>query len=151
LDPARTFFIIVDMDDNPHLDEDQKKEALAGYSNDELKARKEGGYIHLAGMIYTEFKQTEHVIPEAPMPKECYVYVAIDPGIRNLAGVLWGYCDHTGVLTIFDEFAEQGYTVEDVARQINLINKKHGISDPGHYVIDPAARNIMHQTGRSDQ
>src|SRR5207244_2101421 len=115
LDPNRTFFVIVDMDENIHLDAEQKREALAGYSSEELKARKEGRYIHLAGMIYSNFSPREHIIPQADTPENAFVYVGIDPGTRVMCGVIWSYVTHDDVLVVFDELGVQGYTVEDVA------------------------------------
>jgi hypothetical protein len=62
-------------------------------------------------------------------------------------------------MVVFEELALQGHTVVQVCDAIKLVNVKHarnltGVSQPlmpQWYVIDPAARNVAHQTGRSDQ
>lgn len=147
--------VLVDMDDNPHLDEKTKLRALAGLTREEREARKSGRFVHFAGMIYDEFSRNFHVIPEQPIPEKTRIYVGIDPGMRHMAAVLWCYLTPEDTLVVFDELALQGHTVAQVAEAIKLINLKHGRDGvpitPDWYVIDPSARNIVHQTGRSDQ
>ena len=151
------------MDDNPHLDEETKKRALAGLSEEERKARKSGRFVDFAGMIYDCFEASRHVIPQKPVgqiiPPAASSYVGIDPGTRIMAAVLWAYLTRGDVMVVFEELALQGHTVEQVCDAIKLINLKHartltGISQPlvpQWNAIDPAARNVAHQTGRSDQ
>ncbi len=149
------FIVVVDMDDNPYLPDKQKKKILATYSREELEARKKGRFVHFEGMIYPEFQKFDHVIPEKPIPDNVTVFVGIDPGMRIMAAVVWVYLNAADEMVIFDELALQGHTVAQVAKAIKLINQKHGKDNvplhPNAYVIDPAARNIIHQTGRSDQ
>jgi phage terminase large subunit-like protein len=149
--------VLVDMDDNPHLDANTKRRALAGLSKEERQARKSGRFVHFAGMIYEEFSRSAHVIPERDpgVPADARVYVGIDPGMRHMAAVIWAYLTPEDTMVVFDELALQGHTVKQVCEAIKLVNHKHsnekGPLLPNWYVIDPSARNIMHQTGRSDQ
>lgn len=155
--------VVVDMDDNPYLDEKTKTRALAGLSSEERKARKSGRFVHFAGMIYDEFSHSRHVIPERAageaVPQDAKVYVGIDPGIRNMAAVVWCYLTPQDQMVVFDELALQGHTIGQVAEAIKLTNLKHGYRQGNAviplqvqwYVIDPSARNVSHQTGRSDQ
>lgn len=155
--------VLVDMDDNPHLDERTKQRALAGLSEEERQARKSGRFVHFAGMIYDEFSRNEHVVPELDpsegVPADARVYVGIDPGMRHMAAVLWCYLTPDDTMVAFDELALQGHTVKQVADAIHLINRKWARQSgeamiplqPAWYVIDPSARNVVHQTGRSDQ
>jgi phage terminase large subunit-like protein len=153
--------ILVDMDDNPYLDERTKQRALEGLTREERQARKSGRFVHFAGMIYDEFSRNEHVIPEiSEVPPTSRVYVGIDPGVRHMAGVVWTYLNPEDTMVVFDELALQGHTVKQVAEAIKLIHQKWGQrTEKGHIiplqpdwsVIDPSARNIVHQTGRSDQ
>jgi phage terminase large subunit-like protein len=150
--------VVVDMDDNPHLDEATKERLLENYSREEREARKCGRFVHFHGMIYPEFSG-EDVIPEAPVPHGAKVYVGIDPGIRVMAAVVWCYIDERDVMVVFDELAMQGATIAQVCEQIHMQNLAHGREEngvrlpllPDWHVIDPSARNISHQTGRSDQ
>ncbi len=144
--------VLVDMDDNPHLDEKTKLKALEGLTREEREARKSGRFVHFAGMIYGEFSRNFHVIPEIEaIPPNSRIYVGIDPGIRHQAAAIWTYLTPDDDLVAFDELALQGHTVKQVAEAIKLINHKHGEIRPDWYVIDPSAKNVMHQTGRSDQ
>jgi phage terminase large subunit-like protein len=153
--------IVVDMDDNPYLDKKTKARALAGLSKEEREARKSGRFVSFAGMIYDDFKRHLHVIPEiSEVPQAAKVYVGIDPGVRHMAGVVWTYLTPEDTMVVFDELALQGATVKQVCEAIKLTNLKWGkrgekgatVPLPAHwYVIDPAARNVSHQTGRSDQ
>lgn len=158
---AEATVVVVDMDDNPYLDEKTKKRALAGLTREEREARKSGRFVHFAGMIYDEFSRNMHVIPElSEVPPGSKVYVGIDPGMRHMAAVLWTYLTPEDTLVVFDELALQGHTVKQVAEAIKLVNSKWGQTTatgtkvpitPDWYVIDPSARNVVHQTGRSDQ
>ncbi len=146
--------VLVDMDDNPYLDKDQKAIAVAGYSKEELEARKKGRFVSFSGMIYNEFQPHIHIIQERELPKGVEIYVGIDPGIRHMAAVVWTYVAASGKMVVFDELALQGHTIADVCKAIDAINRKHGGNMPivpNWYVIDPAAQNRSHQTGRSDQ
>ncbi len=153
--------ILVDMDDNPYLDPKTKARALAGLTREEREARKSGRFVHFAGMIYDEFSRTKHVIPElSALPPGVRTYVGIDPGMRHMAAVVWTYLTAEDTLVVFDELALQGHTIKQVADAIKLTNQKWGQHtdsgaivplQPDWYVIDPSARNIMHNTGRSDQ
>jgi phage terminase large subunit-like protein len=153
--------VLVDMDDNPHLDTKTKERVLRGLSKEERAARKSGRFVHFAGMIYDEFSRNQHVIPEiSQLPQTGRIYVGIDPGMRHMAAVIWTYLTPEDTLVVFDELALQGHTVRQVAEAIKQINMKWGQKTqtgtivpitPDWYVIDPSARNIVHQTGRSDQ
>jgi phage terminase large subunit-like protein len=155
--------VVVDMDDNPFLDERTKQRALAGLSAEERKARKSGRFVHFAGMIYDEFVASRHVIPERSIgdcvPADARVFTGIDPGMRIMAAVLWAYLTPQDLMVVFDELALQGHTIEQVCDAVKLVNLKHARRQgevvlplqPQWYVIDPAARNVSHQTGRSDQ
>lgn len=137
-------------------------------SNEERDARKSGRFVHFAGMIYDEFSRNFHVIPEIGqdehgnrlLPRGAPIYVGIDPGMRHMAAVLWAYLTQDDTLVVFDELTLQGHTVKQVAQAMKLVNQKWGQHTetgaivpiaPDWYVIDPSARNIVHQTGRSDQ
>jgi phage terminase large subunit-like protein len=160
---TETTVVVVDMDDNPYLDTRTKERALAGLSTEERKARKSGRFVHFAGMIYDEFVAHKHVIPQRAIgeqvPSDTKVYVGIDPGMRIMAAVLWTYLTPQDQLVCFDELALAGHTVQQVCEAIKLTNMKHTrhLNEqklpliPQWYVIDPAARNVNHQTGRSDQ
>jgi phage terminase large subunit-like protein len=155
--------VVVDMDDNPHLDETAKLRALSGLSAEEREARKSGRFVHFAGLVYPQFSKARHILPTPldlahAIPDGAEVFRGIDPGIRHMCAVLYGWLDENDELVIFDEIALQGRTVREVCRE--MVNRDYrwgfvsaqrpGIR-PRWTVIDPAARNTNSQTGRSDQ
>jgi phage terminase large subunit-like protein len=146
--------IVVDMDDNPHLDEGTKVRVLAGLTAEEREARKGGRFVHFAGLVYPQFTR-DRVVPTPPdlrsaIPEEAEVFAGIDPGIRHMAAVVFAYLGTDDRMVVFDEIALQGRTVREVCKAIHAVNYRWGIR-PRWYVIDPAARNTNSQTGRSDQ
>ncbi|HLY82953.1 MAG TPA: hypothetical protein VKQ71_08200 [Acidimicrobiales bacterium] len=142
--------VVVDMDDNPHLEEREKRLALEGLSAEERAAKKSGRFVHFAGLVYHEFSRSRHVVPSVPIPEGATVVGSIDPGTRHMAAVVWAYLGYDDDLVVFETVAMKQSTVAQVCKQIRLVEQKHKIRVP-YYIIDPAARNVAHQTGRSDQ
>lgn len=141
------FVQLVDMDDNPYINVEAKKAALEEYSPEEREARKTGKFIALHGLVYPNFT---HVLPQQNPPSDCPVYVGIDPGIRNMAAVVFVYHTKDDGLVVFEEISAQGKTVAEVCKEISTLEGILNIK-PRWYVIDPSARNIQHNTGRSLQ
>lgn len=141
--------ITVDMDDNPYLSGVAKVEAMVGLSDEEKAARKTGLFVPLTGRIYGDFSE-ELILPQDDLPENVNVVVGIDPGYGVRCGVVWTALTADDTMFIFDELYEGKWTVEQVANEIHKRNAYHGVL-PIYYVIDPAARNKYHQTGRSDQ
>lgn len=171
--------VMVDMDDNPTLTERAKEIALAGMSAEERAARKEGKFVALHGLIYGEFDKERHIIETPPVPEReriavrtkangpaehtPNVIVGIDPGVRHPAAVVWAFADYRleegpngewrrveDVLEVFHELRVENWTVRQVCEEIHRVNALYGVA-PYMYVIDPAAQNRMHNTGRSLQ
>jgi phage terminase large subunit-like protein len=142
--------VTVDMYDNPALSEKDIELALAGMSKEEKAARKEGRFVALHGLIYGDFSKDRHVSAERPIPEHVNVVVGIDPGLRNAAAVVWAYLTPDDTMVAFHEGYYHGLTAKQVCEQIHETNEDFGIN-PIYYVIDPAARNKEHQTGRSTQ
>jgi phage terminase large subunit-like protein len=141
----------VDMDDNPHLDEETKKRALSGLTPEERAARKSGRFVHFAGLIYPEFSVDTHVVPQLThIPEESMVIVGIDPGFRHMAAAVFCAVDPEGNWIVFDEVALAQKTIREVSEEILRRNIRWQRT-PRWYVIDPAARNTSSHTGRSDQ
>jgi hypothetical protein len=93
--------VTVDMDDNPYLDARTKKRVLAGLSEEERRARKEGRFVHFGGLIYNDFERARHVDRRsrsrpkrtlAPFDNQL-VYVGIDPGQRFMAAAVFVAAD----------------------------------------------------------
>lgn len=142
--------VTVDITENPALGEKEIGLALEGLSDEEKAARKEGRFIALHGLIYNDFKRDKHVVRERPLPEHVNVVVGIDPGLRNRTAVVWIYLDSDDKMVVFDEGYYEGMTAAQVCKVIQKANADRNIH-PLYYVIDPAARNKEHSTGRSIQ
>lgn len=142
--------VTVDMSDNPALSSADIAMALRGMSKEEREARKEGRFVALHGLIYGDFNKERHVSAERPIPENVNVVVGIDPGMRNAAAVVWAYLTPDDTMVAFHEGYFHGYTAKQVCEAIHETNADFEIN-PIYYVIDPAARNKEHQTGRSTQ
>jgi len=142
--------VTVDMSDNPTLSKQDIALALVGMSDEEKAARKEGKFVALHGLIYADFNRERHVSAERPIPEHVNVVVGIDPGIRNAAAVVWAYLTPDDTMVAFHEGYYHGMTAKQVCKEIHETNADFEIN-PIYYVIDPAARNKEHQTGRSTQ
>ena len=160
--------IIVDMDDNPYLSEDNKRDTLKIYDQATLKARKEGRFVHFAGLIYTEFNPADHVIyrlEDKPFASNRFeitntitgvtkrrnvnIFVGIDPGLVTCA-VEWCAVDEEGNILVFEELYLNDFVISEVCEQIKKYNAYHEI-EPDYYVIDPKAGDRNKQTGKRDQ
>ena len=149
--------VIVDMDENPHLSSQEIARATSGLTSQELQARKSGRFVSFEGLIYPEWDQDRHVIPvteDLPADQDGIVVVecfaGVDPGIRVMCAVVFAYLTDDNTMVVYDELALQGKTIREVCAHIQLKNARWK-QTPRWYVIDPAARNKNHQTGRSDQ
>lgn len=148
--------VTVDMEDNPSLTADVIEEELRGLSKEERLARKSGHFVALHGLIYGEFDRDRHIAPtpEVPLaeqvPENVNVVVGIDPGLRHPAAVVWAYLDAGDSMVVFHEGLYEGWTAKQVSEEIHRVNSAYRVA-PLYYVIDPAARNKSHETGRSLQ
>lgn len=142
------------MHDNPLLDEETKRIALASYQNDAWRAAREfGDFVDVGGRIYNDF---ERIVVDPPSPGVVRGWdpvVAIDPGIRN-AALLWGGFDGDNVCTVFDEALLQDKAVDEYAARVWVGNARWGIGDEGErrravevlrvmYEDDPGTRDVL--------
>lgn len=130
----------VDMDDNPHLDAAAKVLALEGLTEEERQARKEGKFVHFAGLVFPEFRQ-EHVVE--PVSRDTLkdfdtFVVAIDPGL-NYAGAVWIAFDESNAAVVFEELFLVNTDMARMSEAIHAKNREWGI-EPTYYVVDPSSR-----------
>lgn len=141
--------VTVDMADNPTLSASDIAIALRGMSKEERQARKEGKFIALHGLIYSEFGEG-NIAHDRPLPEHVNVVVGIDPGLRNKTAVVWMYLTPGDEMAVFEEGYYEGMTAAQACKLIHKVNADYNIH-PIYYVIDPSARNKDHATGRSVQ
>lgn len=137
------------MDDNPTLDSESKRLALADATKEELKARRDGEFVHFRGRVYGEFDDEKHIVdpPEFTHVQQLDTVLGIDPGIRTTAIAFCGF-DNDNSMLVYDELYlhDEDAIPENAARLIKQKCKAWGV-DPMYSVIDPSARNRTLLTG----
>lgn len=146
--------IEVDMAENPHLDKEEVQNFLGGLDEDERKARGEGKFVQMGGLVYKAFNPKIHVIPEID-PRELLGsnyrhYMSLDHGFNNPTSVHWHAVNPDNEVVTFDEHYESGRIVEYHVQVIKDKEKRHQRT-PDIRVCDPALAQKNGVTGTSIQ
>jgi hypothetical protein len=150
--------IEVDMDDNPYLTEEAKREVLKGYSEDEVTARKKGRYVQLGGNVFKEFSAA-HVIGDADLaelwngslypPSDWLLYWSLDHGLNAPTAIYWHAVGPDGSVITFHEIYQNETLVVDFARMVNDYEGKELRRTPDFRTGDPAIKQRSGITGTS--
>ncbi|HEY9261876.1 terminase large subunit domain-containing protein [Chitinophaga sp.] len=144
----------VEMAENPHLDEEEVENYLGGLSEDERKARGQGKFVQMGGLVYKKFTRDTHVIPVIDPKKligrEYKWYMSLDHGFNNPTAVLWHAVDRNNRVITFDEHYMSEQTIDFHADIIHARNKAHG-RRPDINICDPALTQRNAVTGTSIQ
>lgn len=144
----------VDMGENPYLDKQEIADYLGGLDEDERKARGQGKFVQMGGLVYKAFRPETHVIPVID-PKDLAGrnyrwYMSLDHGFNNPTAVLWHAVDTQNRVITFDEHYESEGIVDYHAAIIRDRDKSHGRS-PDVRICDPALQQRNALTGTSIQ
>lgn len=109
--PDHYFWVNVDIDDNRksrggYLPDESVDRMIDEWSKDpvQLKARKEGRFTHLLGMVWKELDATTHLCDEFDVSGKNFTrYSAIDPHPRNPMAYLAWAVNRQGQHFIYDE------------------------------------------------
>jgi len=136
-----TTVVTVDMDENPHLNQEAKALVLADMTEAERKARKGGNFVHFAGLVYEEFDPDTHVVN--PISVEFLrgkdIYIGIDPGLKTTA-ILFSCFDADNAMLVFDEITLSGEHAIPEAAALSIKEREKKWGRASYYIIDPAAR-----------
>jgi hypothetical protein len=149
-DNERIILVRADQDDNPHLDEEGKREAEEKIPEHMRAARKSGHFVHAQGLVYPMFDNDLHTCE--PLSKEFVqgldCFESIDPGIGTTA-VIFGGFDSEGRLWIYDELYlhDRWCVPENAAEKIFAKRAEWGVN-PKRSIIDPAAESRNVQTNK---
>lgn len=142
--------IQVSMTENPHLNAGEVQAFLDSLSPDERKAREEGKFVQLGGLIWKDYNREKHTV-EAFIPPKDWVWVAsLDHGFHNPTAWLWHAISPDGQLVTFFEHYVSGVTIDTHAKAVHVINQQLG-RPPDYYIGDPSIRNTDPITGTSIQ
>lgn len=130
----------VDMEENPYIGQTEREMLMSTMDADDIKARKQGKFVNVGGLIYPNFKPDIHTIPPFTPPKDWLWIGSMDHGFTNPTSWHWSACDPDGRLFIFAEHYESRRTVSHHAQVVNEKNREFG-RIPDYYVGDPSIRN----------
>lgn len=139
----------VDIDSNPHLNQEALKLLDEDLDDDEKEVRQKGTFIPRGGVILKEFDITRHVITGGgPIPKSWAIYVSIDHGWNNPSAILWHAVSPKGDVVTFYEIHRNKTIIKDLARMIKEANMMLGV-EPVIYIGDPSMSQATAETGIS--
>lgn len=107
------YIVTATWEDNPYLDEDQKKKMAARLSQAELKVRREGKFMRQVGLVASWFDRNVHVADIDEVPEGDF-HMGVDFGFSNPACALWASLDANDNLWVFDGFYGTGMTNPDI-------------------------------------
>lgn len=146
--------IVVSMFDNPHLSEDAVADLLEGLSEEEKEIRGKGTYIAIGGLVFTYYRQDQHIIPAKVPPANWTHYISLDAGFNNPTAVMWHAVSPDGTVVTYDEHYKSEMTVEQHASLIldkeRHYREQYGII-PFIRMADPAIKQRNQVTGLSIQ
>lgn len=106
-DPKVREFVTL-LEDNPHIDDDEKAKLAEKLSPEERRVRIKGEFAMTGFIVYPEFDHGVHGVPFFQLPHDWCCYAYIDPGRQVCAGLFGAVPppDHelSGDVVVFDEF-----------------------------------------------
>lgn len=120
--------------DNPYNPPDYIESLLQTFPEDLRKRYIEGRWDVLQNQIYTEFDPKVHVINPFQVPKTWEHLVALDHGMVNPAGCVFGAIDYDYNVYIYDEYYSPGL----VSAHSEAIKKKTALDEISLWLIDPS-------------
>lgn len=157
---AKHIFVIeAHMSENPHISQTEIDLYLGGLDKDERRARGEGRFVQMGGLVFKSFNPNVHVVyPDSPeyltmgelKSKRWKWYNSLDHGFNNPTAVLWHAVNRDNRVITFAEHYRAETTVKEHATFIHRINNANG-RVPDLYVCDPALGQRNGVTGTSVQ
>jgi hypothetical protein len=121
--------------DNPHIDPDEKRKRIEGWSSEERRARDLGQYVTDSVLMYPSFSREQHglprrgatepdalefLCPNGEIPDNWTRYMSVDPG-HSVCAVLFGAVPPPEVgeyLVIYKELYLRGCSAEIFGREV---------------------------------
>lgn len=144
--------IEIDTSENPYISSVEIETVLEGLDQAERKARKEGKFVQLGGVVFKNFDPEAHTISlDRPPPLSWTHYCSLDHGYNNPTAWLWHAVTPGGSIITYDELYMNERTIDFFAEEIHKRNRLPGRRPPDVYVGDPAIKQRMANTGDSVQ
>jgi phage terminase large subunit-like protein len=142
--------IVVDMAENPYINEVEAQFILSGLDEEERAARKSGKIVQIGGLIYNNFNPKTHILESFDVPANWSIFASMDHGLANPTSWHWHTVDPVGRIITFAEYYKAQETVETHALAYHTMNKIIG-REPSYNVGDPSIKNRNSQTLTSVQ
>jgi len=136
--------------DNPAIDPKEIDLRLAHLPELRRRAREDGEFLHLEGLVYPMFDKDLHCVNDQWLRSDAgrdhvqrlELYEAIDPGY-NTTAILFAGFDKDNRMLIYDELylSESDAIPENAAKRIIEKRNAWGSGKPVLTLIDPSARN----------
>jgi phage terminase large subunit-like protein len=140
--------IEVNTEENPYISDLAIDAYLAGMDEQETKARREGKFVGIGGLILKSFDPGFHVIPEI-VPDARWEWVcSLDHGYNNPTAWLYHAIAPDGSIITFHEHYKREWTIKQHADEIHSINNRLR-KYPNRYVGDPAIKQRLPNSGKS--
>jgi len=144
--------------DNPAIPPEEIDLAMAGLPELVRRAREDGEFLHMEGLVYPMFDKDLHCVNAEWLRSDAgkdhvqrlELHEIIDPGY-NTTAVLFAGIDPENRFLIYDELylTEKATIPENAAQHIREKRNAWGYATPVCTLIDPSARNHS-LTGRKD-
>jgi len=146
--------IDIDTSENPYISEAEMENVFADLDINERKARKEGKFVQIGGLVFTQFNVDNNVIPELSEANLMRIktwnhYASMDHGLNNPTAWLWHAVAPNGLVVTYDELYDNEKLIDYYAKEIHVRNQMPGRRAPSVYVGDPAIEQRNAQTGDS--
>lgn len=141
------FVVEVDMTQNPYINQSEIESYMTGLSADDRKARIQGKFVQMGGLIYKAFGP-HNIVPPFNPPLDWMHVAGMDHGFNNPTAWLWAALNPDGDMFVFDEHYEAGRIVGYHAQVVHGKNRDHG-KYPDYYVGDPAIAQRNGLNGQS--
>lgn len=147
-----TGVIEVSTDENPYLSEKGKSRYFDNLDPASVEARKKGIFVQRSGMVFRNFDNKTHVIPDIPDPstafRDCLFYSSVDHGWNNPTAWLWHAVKPDGTVITFGEHYASHMTISEHAQIVHEKERAWGIKEI-HRTGDPAMKQTSAITGTS--
>lgn len=153
-DPNVDVFLIATTQ-NPYISEEALDEITKGLSEEERQARRFGKFMAASGLVYPEFREDVHVLPDFDMAQlhsisTDKIVSGMDHGLRNPTCWLWAMVDSEGRIIVFAEYYQAERTIEEHSQHVLSFERMHGFS-PYYRIGDPAIAQRSAINGSSIQ
>lgn len=153
---SRITVIAIDTAENPHISSEEIESVLGDLDENEKKARKQGKFVQIGGLVFKKFNPESHIIEPLDENKLAQIsgwthYASLDHGYNNPTAWLWHAVSPTGAIVTYDELYANETLISTFATQIHAHNSEPARRAPDIYVGDPAISQRNAQTGDSVQ